>query len=92
MIALGSDPNAFYRGMPLRPRFDIYVGVYLNNSPTPLQKACIQQFFDDLWSGPVNNKYACISKNLYLVYACDHIITISVKPNGAALVLSIQPE
>ncbi len=42
---------------PLNPRFDLAVGGYLRNSPTPKQKSCLKRFFEDLAVGRVRNRY-----------------------------------
>lgn len=60
---------------PLKPRFDLSVGRYLSNSPTPQQKSCLKKFFSDLASGPVRKRYKKIGQTI-LIATCDHVVKI----------------
>lgn len=58
---------------PFRPRFDSRIATYLNNSPTPAQRDCLESFFDRLAKGPVDYPNKKLGRT-YFVAACDHVI------------------
>lgn len=71
--------------------FDMDVGDYFNNSPTPDELQCLKKFFMAIKRNSVDVLYHQITDGLYLIYICSHIVTLSINTNGDAQVLDIAP-
>ena len=69
---------------PMNPNFDINVSDYLDHNPQLPEYDCLKQFFSDLRRGQVPNRCRKAG-GTFLVYACDHIITISDNDPGTVL-------
>ena len=66
---------------PLDLTFDLSVGIYLTNSPLPIDKQCLEGFFKTLRRYPASNYQNLIGTGIYIFATCSHEIEIFVRGN-----------
>lgn len=59
---------------PLAPVFHKNVGVYMRNSPSPADKACLRAFFEDLRTVGAHCTHQMILDDIIIVHVCNHVI------------------